>query len=48
MCLYLTDMECDRYPDAEPQFDVLWCEWGEGDSLWRQPPPWGEHIRIRD
>ena len=48
VCLYLTDMECDRYPDAEPQFDVLWCEWGEGDSLWRQPPPWGEHIRIGD
>ena len=48
VCLYLTDMECDRYPDAEPQFDVLWCEWGEGDSLWRQPPPWGDHIRIRD
>ena len=29
LCLYFTDMDCDRY-------------------LWRQPPPWGEHIRIND
>ena len=48
LCLYFTDMECDRYPDTEPSFPVAWCDWSEGDSLWRQPPPWGDHIRIRD
>ena len=48
LCLYFTDMECDRYPDTAPQFPVIWCEWGEGVGLWRQPPPWGELITIRD
>ena len=48
LCLYFTDMDCDRYPDTAPQFPVIWCEWGEGVGLWRQPPPWGELIRIRD
>ena len=48
LCLYFTDMECDRYPDTAPQFPVIWCEWGEGVGLWRQPPPWGELIRVRD
>ncbi len=48
VCLYFTDMDCDRYPETEPPFDVLWCDWGDGVGLWCQPPPWGEHIRIRD
>ena len=48
LCLYFTDMDCDRYPDAEPRFPVVWCEWGEGVGHWRQPPPWGDHITIRD
>ena len=48
VCLYFTDMDCDRYPEAEPSYDVLWCDWSEGVGLWCQPPPWGEHIRIRD
>ena len=48
VCLYFTDMDCDRYPATEPLFDVLWCDWGDGVGLWCQPPPWGEHIRIRD
>ena len=46
VCLYLTDMECDRYPETEPQYDVLWCDWSESIGL--SPPPWGEHIRIND
>ena len=25
VCLYFTDMDCDRYPETEPDFDVLWC-----------------------
>ena len=48
VCLYFTDMDCDRYPETEPLFDVLWCDWGDGVGLSCQPPPWGEHIRIRD
>ena len=27
---------------------LLWCDWSVGTGLWRQPPPWGEHIRIND
>ena len=46
VCLYFTDMECTRYPDAEPPFPVLWCDYGDGDSPWRQPAPWGERIDI--
>ena len=48
LCLYFTDMECDRYPETEPDFPVIFCDWGMGVGPWRQPPPWGEHIRIDD
>ena len=48
LCLYFTDMECDRYPDMEPLYPLLWCDWPVGTGLWRQPPPWGERIRIND
>ena len=49
VCLYFTDMDCDRYPETEPAYDVIWCDWGDGAGLWSpEPPPWGEHIRIRD
>ena len=48
VCLYFTDMDCDRYPETEPQFPVIWADWGSGVGLWCQPPPWGEHIRIND
>ena len=27
-CLYLTDMECDSYPEAEPGYPVIFCNWG--------------------
>ena len=47
-CLYFTDMECDRYPENEPSFPVLWCDWSGALGLPPQPPPWGEHIRIKD
>ena len=44
-CLYLTDMECDSYPEAEPPYPVAWCVWGPptGD---RYREPWGERIDI--
>ena len=45
VCLYLTDMECSRYPEAEPAFDVLWVNWGQTPSDWNREP-WGERIDI--
>ena len=47
-CLYFTDMDCDSYPDTEPPYPIVWADWSEGSGLRRQPPPWGEHIGIRD
>ena len=46
VCLYFTDMECSDYPEAEPAFPVLFCDYGDEDSPWRHPAPWGERIRI--
>ena len=48
VCLYFTDMDCDRYPEVEPGFDVLWCDYGTAAGFAPAPPPWGEHIRIGD
>ena len=44
-CLYLTDMECDRYPEAEPDYPVIWCNWGPPTGE-RNRQPWGERIDI--
>ena len=46
MCLYFTDMECSDYPETEPAFPVLFCDYGDEESPWRHPAPWGERIRI--
>ena len=46
VCLYFTDMDCDRYPETEPEFDVLWCDYSAAAGLSPEPPPWGEHIRM--
>ena len=46
VCLYFTDMDCDRYPETEPGYDVIWVDWSTGPGSSIQPPPWGEHIRI--
>ncbi len=46
VCLYFTDMECSDYPETEPPFPVLFCDYGDEASPWRHPAPWGEHIRI--
>ena len=46
VCLYFTDMECSDYPETEPAFPVLLCDYGDEASPWRHPAPWGEHIRI--
>lgn len=46
-CLYLTDMECEDYPDAEPGFPVIWLNFGpEPPPHYREP--WGERIDIRN
>ncbi len=45
VCLYLTDMECSRYPEAEPAFDVLWVNHGAPPGDWNREP-WGERIDI--
>ena len=44
-CLYLTDMECDSYPDTEPPYPVVWVNWGPAGGPNREP--WGERIDIR-
>ena len=46
VCFYFTDMDCDRYPETEPEFSVVWVDWSPGPGSSMQPPPWGEHIRI--
>ena len=43
-CLYLTDMECDSYPEAEPGYPVVWVNWGAAGGPNREP--WGERIDI--
>ena len=43
--LYLTDMECDRYPEAEPDYPVIRCNWGPPPGE-RNRQPWGERIDM--
>ena len=45
VCLYFTDMECSSYPETEPNFGVLWLNWGAPASNWKREP-WGERIDI--
>ena len=46
VCLYFTDMECSRYPETEPGYPILWCDWRPGAGPLDNPPPWGERIAI--
>ncbi|MCY4408659.1 MAG: VWA-like domain-containing protein [Rhodospirillaceae bacterium] len=46
VCLYFTDMDCDRYPETEPDYPVAWIDYSPAAGLSPEPPPWGEHIRI--
>ena len=43
-CLYLTDMECDSYPEIAPGYPVVWVNWGAAGGPNREP--WGERIDI--
>ena len=45
-CLYFTDMECDSYPEDEPGYPILWCDWGPAAGALHNPPHWGEYISI--
>ena len=45
VCLYFTDMECSRYPESEPPFDVLWVNYGDVPGDWNREP-WGERIDL--
>ena len=45
VCLYFTDMECSRYPEAEPRFPVIFCNWSDPPEDWNRQP-WGERIDI--
>ena len=45
VCLYFTDMECSSYPDAEPPFPVVFCNWSRPPEDWNREP-WGERIDI--
>ena len=45
VCLYLTDMECSSYPETEPDYPVVWCNWGDLPSDGNREP-WGERIDI--
>lgn len=39
--IYLTDLECHRFPDREPDYPVLWASWGSVDRA-----PWGEVVKL--
>ena len=45
VCLYFTDMECSSYPEGEPPFDVIWCNYSSPPSDWNREP-WGVRIDI--
>ncbi len=45
VCLYFTDMACSRYPEAEPPFPVIFCNWSDPPEGWNREP-WGERIDI--
>ena len=38
MSLNLTDMRCSSYPEAEPDYPVAWCSYGDAPSDWNCKP----------
>ncbi len=44
-CIYLTDMECENYPDHEPLFPVIWVNYGPIPNEY-YTEPWGERIDM--
>ena len=45
VCLYFTDMECSDYPEAEPSYPTVFCNWSDPPEDWNREP-WGERIDI--
>ena len=45
VCLYFTDMECSSYPEAEPSYPILFCNWSTSPPE-QNPQPWGERVDI--
>jgi len=43
--IYITDLCCDRYPDA-PDYPVLWATTTEPGSHYATTPPFGEVMRV--
>jgi predicted metal-dependent peptidase len=45
--IYLTDMECDDYPDEPPDYPVMWVSTQELDNIYYGgTPPFGEVIEM--
>ena len=42
--IYLTDMDCDKYPEEEPDYPVLWTKIKKPWTTY--PAPFGEMIEI--
>ena len=40
-------MECDRYPEAEPDYPVIWCNWDLRPAR-TTVSPGGERIDIAE
>jgi predicted metal-dependent peptidase len=47
VCLiYLTDLECDSYPEIYPDYPVVWVSTNPEDKIYWGKPPFGEIIYI--
>ena len=42
---FLPDMECSSYPEAEPPYPILFCNWSTSPPE-QNPQPWGERVDI--
>ncbi|MCY4442062.1 MAG: VWA-like domain-containing protein [Deltaproteobacteria bacterium] len=45
VCLYFTDMECSSYPETEPPYPIVFCNWSASPPE-QNREPWGERIDI--
>ena len=45
VCLYFTDMECSSYPETEPPYPIVFCNWSTSPPE-QNREPWGERIDI--
>ncbi len=45
--LFLPDLECSSYPEAEPVFPVIWVDHSKSSSE-ANAPPWGDRLVIGD